>query len=783
MAGETPLMVVDGGGVVVQWSHQAEELWGLPAGEAVGRRATDLVSMAPAPGVADVERRRRDRLREDAEGADGGGLRVRPVLREDGAVTWGIFLPPVDGVAPGVETAVLEALSAHTAGALFVVDEELHVVSANTAVQPLAGASARQIRGRPITNVWPLPSRGELEHILHRVMADGTPVADHVMRTDRENDRRRTHTVAVLPLRDAPGAVVVAHDVTGQEKAHRGVQALYAVRERVGQTLDVVATCQELVHALVPGFADVVVVEVVEPVVRGEEPPLSPLGRDVPLRRAAFRTSGGDQQARAHPVGDVRALPFPTPYAQALADLKPRAMALRPDTPWLAGDPARAEAIRASGARALLVAPLTLRGKVLGLLSLYRTQPSDGFDEKELALTLELATHTALSIDNARLYTREHTIAAALQRHLLPPAPPLQAAVETAGLYVADDRGAGGWSNAGALPGARTALVVGEVAGHGIHTAVAMGQLRTAMNSLAALDLDPAELLARLNDATARLARERRTLPSGDPLRTLPLSATCLYAVYDPFTHTLAIASAGHPPPVVATPGSTPRVVDMAAGAALGDGEGPPYDTTAVTLADGDIVALYTGSLLSAARPEGGTSDTRPLQRLLADTGRPLQDLCDDVLYQLRVDALPGDAILLLARVHPFPADRVTTCPLDAEPTAPAIARRHARRQLAGWGVDEDTAYDTQEIVSELVTNALRYGEPPVRLRLINDRTLTCEVHDSGTCAPRLRHARSVDEGGRGLFICAQLAQNWGIRYTDAGKTVWTEQALPSWRP
>ncbi|MFD5542795.1 PP2C family protein-serine/threonine phosphatase [Streptomyces sp. NPDC127079] len=154
---------------------------------------------------------------------------------------------------------------------------------------------------------------------------------------------------------------------------------------------------------------------------------------------------------------------------------------------------------------------------MLGLLSLFRDQRSAGFDEKELALTLELAIHTALGIDNARRYTREHTIAAALQRHLLPPAPPSQTVIETAGLCVADDRGAGGWSNACALPGARTALVVGEVAGHGIHTAVTMGQLRTAMASLAALDLEPDELLARLDDATARLARECRALPPGDP--------------------------------------------------------------------------------------------------------------------------------------------------------------------------------------------------------------------------------------------------------------------------
>ncbi|WP_294003137.1 SpoIIE family protein phosphatase [Streptomyces sp.] len=783
MAGETPLMVVDGGGVVVQWSHQAEELWGRPAGEVVGRPATDLVSPVPAPGGGDLERCRDDGLLDVAVGAAGGGLHVRPVLRDDGSVTWGIFLPPADGMVPGIESAVLDALSAHMAEALFVVDEELHVVSANAAAQALSGASAPQIQGRPLTDAWPLASPGELENMLRQAMTDGTSTRDHVMWTDPNGDPPPAYTVTVLPLRDVARAVVVAHDVTDQEKARRGVQALYAVRERVGQTLEVVVTCQELVHALVPGFADIAVVEVVEPVVRGEEPPLSPLGRGVPLRRAAFGNSGGDQQARAHPVGDVRALPFPTPYAQALADLKPRTIALGPDTPWLAADPARAEAIRASGARALLVTPLTLRGKALGLLSLYRTQRLGGFDEKELALTLELATHTALSIDNARRYTREHTIAATLQRHLLPPAPPSQTAIETADLYVADDRGAGGWSNACALPGARTALVVGEVAGHGIHTAVTMGQLRTAMQSLAALDLEPDEFLARLDDTMARLAWERRALPLGDPVRSQPLSATCLCVLYDPFAQTCTIASAGHPPPVVAGPGSGTRVVELAAGGALGGGGGPPYATTAVTLAEGEVLALYTTSLLFAARPEHGTSGTQPLQRLLAHTDRPLQDLCDDILYRLRIDALPGDAILLLARTHSFPADRVATWPLDDEPTAPAVARRHARRQLADWGVDEDTAYDTQEVVSELVTNALRYGAPPVHLRLINDRKLTCEVHDSGISAPRLRHARTVDEGGRGLFICAQLAQNWGIRYTNDGKTVWTEQTFPSQRP
>jgi PAS domain-containing protein len=249
VAGETPLMIVDGKGVVVQWSHQAEELWGCPVGEVVGRPATDLVGSVSAPGGDAAERCRHDALRDVAARAAHRGLRLQPVLREDGSVTWRIFLPPASGMVPGMETAVLKALSAHTAGALFVVDEELHVVSANAAAQALSRSSERQIQGRPLADVWPLSSPGELEQILRRAMADGTPTTDHVMGTAPKNEPQHTHTVSVLPLHDAPGAVVVAHDVTGQEKAHRAVQALYAVPERVGQTLDVVATCQGFVAA------------------------------------------------------------------------------------------------------------------------------------------------------------------------------------------------------------------------------------------------------------------------------------------------------------------------------------------------------------------------------------------------------------------------------------------------------------------------------------------------------------------------------------------------------
>ncbi|MCG0063313.1 ATP-binding protein [Streptomyces tricolor] len=102
-----------------------------------------------------------------------------------------------------------------------------------------------------------------------------------------------------------------------------------------------------------------------------------------------------------------------------------------------------------------------------------------------------------------------------------------------------------------------------------------------------------------------------------------------------------------------------------------------------------------------------------------------------------------------------------------------------ASRQLSAWDM-EDEAFATELIVSELVTNAIRYAEPPVQLRLIRDRTLSVEVSDGSSTAPYLRHARTTDEGGRGLLLVSQFAQRWGTRYEDRGKTIWVEEPVAS---
>jgi PAS domain S-box-containing protein len=779
------VMVVDGNGVVVQWSRQAEKLVGCSAEEVVGRPVAHLVTQIAAGARGHARPGGADLLLPGADGHALGDLRVRPMPRPDGAVEWAVFDAARGGpTIADVQAAAAQAWFGHAPAGLYVLDTELRIVSAGLATQIMGGVPAERVLGRRLTDVYSLAAPSQIEAMLREVLDSGVPAPHRVERISLRDVPGRAcwAWVSAFRLQDARGAVLgvaaVLADAAELEKMRARLPVVSQLRAQAGRTLDVVATCQDVVDVLVPRFADVAVLEVVDSVIRGEDPPIAPLGREVPLRRAAFRYSG-EPQIQAHPLGDVRPLPFPGPYAQVLTDLEPRVLDLGPDMPWLSADPARAEAIRASGARALLAVPLALRGAVFGLLSLYRTEQANCFNETEVELALELAAETALCIDRARLYTREHTIAAAVQRGLLPPRRSSPTGIETAHAQVFGDAGGGGWCDAFTVAGARTALVVGEVNGEGIHAATATGAMRTVVRTLARLDLEPDELLARLNDAAILLASERAGLPPGDPSHWETLTASCVYAIYDPLSRTCTYARAQHPPPaIVSRHGTAVEVPDVPSGPLLGTSDGPPFTAATVKLAVGSVLALYTLSILPAA-PSGDPGDQGPLRRILADAGRPLRDLCDDVVYSLPDGPRPGDAVLVLARTRVFPPGQTGTWQFGPDPKAARRARAHVRRKLAAWKVDEEAAQATELIVSELVTNAIRYGAPPMWLRMTKDLNISCEVHDGNSIAPRLRHPGTLDEFGRGLHIVGRLVQAWGTRYTSDGKTVWTEQALP----
>ncbi|MET7458040.1 SpoIIE family protein phosphatase [Streptomyces sp. NPDC005574] len=677
------------------------------------------------------------------------------------------------------QTAVsmLEALFTQSPIGLHLLDTDLRVVRINTTTPAMRGMFPEDLAGQRARDAYAMVEE-DVEGLLGEVLATGVPLLQRVVRAhiEAESPPQRQFEITALRLQGPDGSVLgvalTSVDVTERERARARTVVLDVVRARVGRTLDPAVTGEELVDAVVPGFADLAVVEVVDGVIRGDEPPTAPPPAGMPVMRTAFR-SRQTRPAQAHPVGQVRRLPAPTPFTQALADLRPRVVPLRPDTPWLSADPPVAEAIRAARAHSLLVVPLALRDAALGIVSLYRTGDSAPFDEADRELATELASHTALCVDNARRYTREHTVAATVQRQLLPRRAVSHASLETAYLSVTGaDPGA--WYDTIPLSGARTALVVGKVSGRGLNAAATMGQLRTVVRSLAAFELPPDELLARLHGTAGHLAAERGHLPLGDPLRREMLTADCVYAVHDPVTGRFTMATAGHLGPVLVRPDHTVALPAAPGGPRLGTEEGAPFATADVEVPDGSVLVFTSDPVLTAYLAES----SGPLHSTPDLRDRPLQELCDALVYALPAGLGAGDAAVIVARTRAFSADRFVAWPLDRDPAAVAVARQRTGHQLAKWDVDDETAFNTRLIVSELVTNAVRYGSPPLELRLILDRTLTCEVRDAGSDVPLLRHAAGIDEGGRGLFITAQLARAWGVRYTAPGKTIWTEQAL-----
>lgn len=412
-----------------------------------------------------------------------------------------------------------------------------------------------------------------------------------------------------------------------------------------------------------------------------------------------------------------------------------------------------------------------------------RHRTTEPFSEDDLLLAEEIVARAAVSVDNARRYTHERRTALTLQRSLLPERPPDLAAMEVAYRYLPAGSGAdvgGDWFDVIPLSGARVALVVGDVVGHGIHASATMGRLRTAVRTLADVDLAPDELLTQLDDLVVRLDREEGPeTRGGGPSETVPageVGATCLYAVYDPVSRRCTMARAGHPPPAVVTPDGEVRFLNLPTGPPLGLG-GLPFESVEVELEEGSLLALYTDGLVEAADRDIEVG-LNLLRGALADRAGPLEETCDDVLRTVLPARPADDIVLMLARTSALDAARVRTWHLERDPAAVARARKAASEQVTAWGLG-DASFATELIVSELVTNAVRYGDDPVVLRLIRDSALICEVSDGSSTAPHLRRARVFDEGGRGLLLVAQMAERWGSRQTATGKTIWAELGLP----
>ncbi|WP_328471539.1 SpoIIE family protein phosphatase [Streptomyces sp. NBC_00448] len=578
------------------------------------------------------------------------------------------------------------------------------------------------------------------------------------------------------------GSVATLRDTTElRELASRAdfarsrLQLLYDAGVRIGTTLDVVRTAEELAEVSVPRFADYVTVELREPVLRGDEPTLTAGG----VRRVAVVGIRDDHPL--FPVGEVSFGPG-GPVDDAVGTGRAQLLGNLADAEaWLAHDPERGRQVLDFGIHSLVSVPLRARAGFLGVVEFWRSRQPP-FDADDRSFGEELAARAAVAVDNARRFTREHSTAVALQRSLLPRVAPEHSGLDVAHRYLPAEAGVGGdWFDVIPLSGARFALVVGDVVGHGVHAAATMGRLRTAVHNFSALDLAPDELLAQLDELVSRMDAEEEQGDQGDEQREEdqepPVTgATCLYAVYDQVAGTCVFARAGHPGPALVTPRGAVTFPDVPGSPPLGLGGSLPFETTELRLPADTLVVLFTDGLVEDRERDIDTG-LALLHDALAHPGRSPEEACEEVMTALRPRP-DDDVTLLVTRTRLMDTERVAEWNVPTDPAAVSRIRSDVLGRLERWGLD-DLSYATGLIVSELVTNAIRHGSPPARLRLVHDLDrLICEVQDNSSTAPHLRRAKISDEGGRGLFMVAQLAHRWGTRYLNRGKVIWTEQLV-----
>ncbi|WP_244201758.1 SpoIIE family protein phosphatase [Streptomyces diastatochromogenes] len=786
--------VLDDQGTVVGWSARAQALLGYPAKEVIGRAWQDLlVDARDLPVVRSVvvtamkaggwfgvlPVRHHDGRRVEM------GFRARAVTREGGAQEWLLVgAPAAEVIAWQRDRALLDGLYRRSPIGLVTYGPDRRVIRVNRAVEKASGVPAEAPVGHHPREFMVDEDAGPADERVRHVLETGEPLifTEQSARARHDPGRERIVSVSAFRMEDPSGRVLgvaeTIEDVTDRHRAQRRLALLNEASARVGTSLDVTQTARELAEVAVHGLADYCSVDLLKPVTLGDEPVPGTAG---PLVRAALSPP---EHRVPFQEGDVVPVLPESPQARCLAERRPildGRLSLRPE--WYAMDRRRIEIALGLGVHSLITVPLLARGLVLGVVSLWRSRNSEPFEDGDAAVAQELSSRAAVSIDNARRFTQQQSAALTLQRSLLPSAASDLPAVEVACRYLpaSGEPGIGGdWFDVIPLSGARVALVVGDVVGHGIHAAASMGRLRAAARTLASLDLEPDEVMTGLDDLVSLLASELEA--NADDNRSAieqVLGATCLYAVYDPVSQHCSLARAGHPAPMVSTPDGEVTVLDLPAGPPLGLG-GLPFETYDLDLPEGSLLTLYTDGLLEA---RNGDIDAalEHLGACLAHTTEPLDQTCHTVVEALLPkDHLPSDDIaLLIARTRVLRPQNVASWQLPLEATSAARARELTTAKLTEWALTE-LAFTTELVASELVTNAYRYAAGPVTLRLIRTHSLICEVSDTSHTSPHLRRALSTDEGGRGLFLVAQLTERWGTRYTRDGKTVWTEQPLPT---
>ncbi|MEV0475961.1 SpoIIE family protein phosphatase [Streptomyces prunicolor] len=588
------VIVADAHRTVTCWSNGARALLGFTTADVIGRPLDALLS---ADGTAFRHYRG---VRVDAsplvfplilEGRQAGYLLT--VAHEadshppddDQLLTWAFYENPI---------------------AIGVTDLDGRLLCSNQAMSRAAGSSEAELRGQNVTEFLTGPGFSEITRQLLRVAETGVPETVEAFVRSPGEPRAHAWAIDTFPLTDeydrTHAVATCIYDYSEQHGSRKRMALINEARAHLGMSLDVWGTARELAEVVVPRFADAVAVDLLGEVLGGELPNSVPVG-PLTLRRTVFLPHSGTPFGHLSP-GELIVHPASSPVASCLRSGRPElhTLADRKVADWFEKNPAEAERLRRDGVHSLIAVPIHARGTPLGAMLLLRNAHTpEHFTSDDLAVGLDLASRAAVCLDNARRFLHERGIALGLQEALLPHLPGLHPAVETAARYQpasGDTETGGDWFDVIPLPGARVGLVVGDVVGHGITAAATMGRLRTAVRTLADIDLPPEELLTHLDDIVSHTADTDET-PASE-LGEIPsdVGATCLYAVYDPVAGVCTLARAGHLPPILVRPDGTAHLVDVPAGPPLGLSS-LPFESTEISVPEGSVLALFTDGLVA----------------------------------------------------------------------------------------------------------------------------------------------------------------------------------------
>lgn len=787
-AGRVPLavVVVDADGLVSHWSTGARKLFGVSRADAVGCPAGELL---PVTGAL---RQRGDPLQDTAYGEFGPGpgsslsgtvaypaagrARVDQPDRGRVDVLWWAY--PLVGPDPE-RLLVLAADSASLRGGGEGEGRDKETIAPGFALHT-DFPGYRELSSR-LPEILPSMSVQEATRIVSQVLQLGYPVLEfsHHDRIPVTPDwgvpRRAGRRTSDRPQRGA-GDTPVPHAAPRPEldleyaAVRERLEFLNEVSGRIGTSLDLERTIREVTSAAVPRFTDFAGTHLRAAVLAGEGFPDGP--PDVTTIWHRVWVEHNDEPGRwddTVPVGESIAFPEHTPFFQCMVTGEPVVVPHVSEelSNRISGEFEKRDLRPLITHRSLLIVPLKARDVVLGFMVLMRRPGREPFDDMDRTTGAELAARAGLVLDNARMYTYQENVAETLQDSMLPQIEPRMAGCDIATRYLPGarlGRVGGDWFDSVKLPGSRTALVVGDVMGHGLNSAAMMGQLRTAVLTMAMMEMPPAQLLRNLDDLAQRLGEQ--------------YLATCLYAVYDPIRSELQIANAGHIPPVlVRAEDGRAELLDLPTGAPIGVG-GVAFETVTVRVRPGDRLVLCTDGLVEVRGQDIGAG----LAALCASAAHPaasMDDACDTIIRALNPSGgRKDDVALLMARLVGIPDGDVAEWQLALDPREVARARRLVRGRLLDWELP-DAVEAAELMVSELVTNAVKHGRTHhIGLRLVRTGALLCEVSDDEPAPATLMGATPYDESGRGLVLVSSLAREWGTSTTGRGKTVWFELAL-----